>query len=175
MEIDPVAAVIALLAVGVAVWANVVARGAASAARASADEARRSSDAAIAANDLTREEVLRDKELHDVEWRVEEGEDGLLQLRNVGTSTGCSVSALIRVEGQRFDVAGGDVATDGTLTCDARNVYEARRLDDQRAIQSMREGGILFSPSGTVHIEARVTWQSSMGTPGVQVVTNGSR
>jgi hypothetical protein len=174
MQVDPIAAAIALIALGVAVWANVIARTAANASRTSADEARRSSDAAIAANELTRDEVLRDKELHDVEWRIEESQGGLLRLRNVGTSTAFSVSALVRVEEQRFDVVGGDVDTDGTLTCDAASVYQSKHDENRRLIQAMSQSGIAYFPSGTVTIEARVTWQSAMGTPGVQIVTNES-
>ena len=96
-------------------------------------------------------------------------------LRNVGTTTAYSVSALIRVDDERFDVVAGDVGSDKTFDCDARHVYSAMRERNRRTVNEMSQAGIAYFPSSSVEIEARITWQSANGTPGVQVVTNGAR
>jgi hypothetical protein len=70
IQVDPLAGGAALIAVGLAAWANIISRKAARSAKASAAEAKRSSDAAEEANALATRERDRALEIHDVSWSI---------------------------------------------------------------------------------------------------------
>jgi hypothetical protein len=82
------------------------------------------------------------------------------------------VTAVVRAGEDRYDLNAGDVPSDGTFDFDATSAHQAKRERNQRVVRAMSDSGILHAPSSNVAIEARVTWQSKHGTPGVEIVTN---
>jgi hypothetical protein len=167
IQIDPAAFTVALIAAGLAVWANVLARRAGASARKSAAEARRSADAAEDANRMAARERARALEVVDVAWSIEKSKKGdTLTIRNTGATTIHSVSAVVRVAGERIDVAAGDVLSDEFFECDAAHVFDQKRASNRAAVASMQASGITYFPSSNVPVEARISWQSVQGTRG---------
>ena len=119
---------------------------------------------------MSRQERARALETHDVAWRVARVGDALV-ITNVGTTMARSVTAVARVGSERHDLAPGDVESDGSFECDATGPYQARRMANERSVQSMDRNGISYFPSSGLEVEVRVSWQSEHGTPGIQVVT----
>ena len=173
VQIDPLASAVAVVAIGIAIWANAISHQASSSARRSADEAKRSADAAEAANQLAARERARALEVVDVAWDIEKPTpEGVIVIRNIGTTTAYSVTAVVRVGVERFDVTPGDLPSDADFEIDAAELYERKRQSNRAAVASMAASGIAYAPSSGLPIEARVSWQSAEGTPGVAIVTN---
>ena len=159
VQIDPLASSVAVVAIGIAIWANAISHQATSSARRSADEAKRSADAAEAANQMATKERARALEVVDVAWAIGEpiAPDGIVAIRNIGTTTAHSVTALVRVDGERYDVAPSDVASDEVFIVDAAETSRQKIQSNRESSASMAASGIVWIPSDLLFVEARVT------------------
>lgn len=157
-----VAAVLALVSAGVAILAR-------RDSRSSAESSRDAADAAQHSLDLARQQDARTLERRDVRWeRIKSG--GVLEYRNVGTTTAHDVTAVLTINGERVPLNDlGDVQAGGSFSHDASDTYAAAVRADRARTQRMNAGGMIFASRGPEFVvTARITWESELGIPGVQ-------
>lgn len=159
----PVAAAAAVVASVIAVLARLDSKASAAAAKVSAD-------AAGGSLELARLEARRLTERTDVQWRRDEDRSGLVILRNVGSTAAYAVSVVLTVNDQRFDLKFGDVPADRTVEHDVREVIDEIAIKNSRALAAMRSTGTYYGGPTQVKISARISWQSELGTPAIQML-----
>lgn len=155
-----------------ALWAAIVAHGAKGDAARSATAAEESALAAQGSLDVARSEHGRAVERVDVTWRREavKPQTGRVVLRNAGTTMAWGTRVALTINGQRFDLAPGDVPPGGTVEHDASEFYREAARERDRTAGAMRQAGIFYAGSPKFRVSARITWTSELGTPGRQVI-----
>lgn len=161
-----VAAVVAMIAVAVAWLARRDSKRSAGAAERSAisseDSAKSSADSAAVAQ---REEA-RGIERADVEWqRIVErpARQEHVEFRNVGTTTAYVVTAVVTINGERIHLQQDQVQPAANLTYDATGL--GKRVVIGGTIGGSRGGSFVYGTR--FDLQARITWQSKLGTPEV--------
>ena len=167
-----VGVVISIGALIVAFLARRDSRAAARAAETSAESSERSAVAAEQSLELSRLESRRQVERTDVEWEREQPKKrpGVVAYRNIGTTTAFAVTAVITVNGQRFDLQCGNVTPDGLVEHDATHLYNLARQDSAALVSSMSRAGISYFGSAHFAVTARISWQSELGTPSIRTL-----
>lgn len=167
--IEIVVAAVGALGTGVGA---VVALLAQRAARKSAQAAEASAQAARESLDLQRAEAARALERADVVWaRVKARADpGLIRIRNVGSTTAHEVTAVLRVNGRQHVVSAAAVAPDEELHLDARAEYDAARQRAADRMRAARSAGVVSLSYPRFKVHARITWETELGSPGVQSI-----
>jgi hypothetical protein len=167
-----VGACIAVGALVVALLARTDSKVSARASATSAASSERSAKTAEQSLELSRLESERRVERTDVEWKSEGGKSsyGLITYRNVGTTTAHAVTIVLTVNDQRYDLEPGDVAPDGTVEHDSRDIYTRASNDLDATTRSLSNSGVAYF--GTTHFEvtARISWQTELGTPYIRTL-----
>jgi hypothetical protein len=165
----------ACIAVGALVVALLARTDSKVSARASATSAASSESSAKTAEqslELSRLESERRVERTDVEWKSEGGESsyGLITYRNVGTTTAHAVTVVLTVNDERFDLKPGDVAPNGTVEHDSRDIYKRASADLEASRRALSQSGLAYM--GTTHFKvgARISWQTELGTPFIRTL-----
>lgn len=168
-QVDPLAVIVAIGALGAALWANATARDAARAAADSAKEAKRSADAAEDANAIARQARAQALEVTDVVWQGE-SRQGVVTFRNVGSTIAKDVTAVVRINGRRHDLVAGDVEVDKGFECDGSEELERARAANAATTAKMNQAGIAYVGVPSFKVEARISWYSAAGAPGVVTI-----
>jgi hypothetical protein len=160
---------------GGAVWAAVAAVGARREAARSAAAAEDSADSARGSLDVMRAEAARAVERVDVGWARQRNKrkPGFVTLRNIGSTTAYDVAVVLTINGDRIELAPGNVAPGGLVEHDATDIYRAESQAASAAMARASAAGVFYAASTKFRVSARITWQSELGTPDVLVIAPG--
>jgi hypothetical protein len=158
----------AVVAVGALVVAFLARLDSLASARASAVSAA----AAEQSLELSRLSSQRQIERTDVEWKREKGKGqrGIVAYRNVGATTANAVTAVLTINGQRFDLHFGDVEPNGLIEHDASELYNQAAQRHVAAVRNADSAGITLLSSPHFDVTARISWESELGTPSIRTL-----
>ena len=158
-------AVVAVGALVVAFLARLDSRAAARASTVSATAAEQSLE-------LSRLLSERQVERTDVEWaRVKrKGERAVVAYRNIGATTAYAVTAVLTINGQRFDLPFGDVEPNGLIEHDASELYNQAAQRHVAHVRNAASAGVTVVGGPRFEVTARISWQSELGTPSIRTL-----
>ena len=168
-----VSAFVTVGAVVVSVFARRDSKASARAAGTSAASSERSAVAAEESLGLSRLEARRQIERTDVEWEREKRQGpggGVVAYRNVGSTTAYAVTAVLTINGQRFDATFGDIPANGLIEQDTGDLYalaQQKRWADEAAMSS---AGYVYGGRTHFAVTARISCQSELGTPIIRML-----
>ena len=150
-----------------AIWARSDSKLSADSSVTSARASEKSADTAEASLELSRMEAARRAEAADVEWEFETTGDGNFFYRNTGQSSAYSVTALVRINGHRFDFAEDLVESDELLHLNATELWG--QLAEVADKDRRSKPDYVISPGYLVTLTARVSWFSPLGQASIEV------
>jgi len=168
-----VSAVVAVGALGLSLLARRDSKASAGAAVTSAESSERSAVAAEESLGLSRLEARRQVERTDVEWEREKRKGpagGVVAYRNVGTTTAHMVTAVMTINGNRFDLPFGDVEPNGLIEHDASELYKQAAQRHAARVRSGASVGVTVVGGARFTVTARISCQSELGTPIIQTL-----
>lgn len=163
-----VSAVVAVGALGLSLFARRDSKASAGAAVTSAESSERSAVAAEESLGLSRLEARRQIERTDVEWEREKRKGpggGVVAYRNVGTTTAYAVTAVLTINGQRFDATFGDIPANGLIEHDSGELYALAEQKLWADTAAMSAAGWVYAGRTHFAVTARISCQSELGTP----------